>query len=195
MSKATEHLLPPPPPVPEPIYEELITTNAETGETTSTQVLIPAAPVLPVEPEFDIVDEASKMPLEVAVACSLLSAPVERIANLAGSILVLGGGGAVEGFADALRWRSVPQVYTLPVPSSTESLNTRLDRVLSQLQQRAPQQSISPAILPPPRGLDPRLVTWRGGVVWTKLDSMSDLWIRREEWQEIGLRSIKMRMM
>ena len=68
-------------------------------------------------------------------------------------------------------------------------------RVLSQLQQRAPGQSISPEILPAPRGLDPRLVAWRGGVVWTRLDSMQDIWIRREEWDELGMRSVKMRMM
>jgi actin-related protein 8 len=60
--------------------------------------------------------------------------------------------------------------------------------VLSQLQQRAPGQSISPEILPAPRGLDPRLVTWRGGVVWTRLDSMQDAWIRRDEWDELGMR-------
>jgi actin-related protein 8 len=70
-----------------------------------------------------------------------------------------------------------------------------LRRVLSQLQQRAPGQSISPEILPPPRGLDPRLVAWRGGVVWTRLDSMQDVWIRRDEWDELGMRSWKMRAM
>ncbi|KAG7544248.1 hypothetical protein FFLO_03361 [Filobasidium floriforme] len=172
MSRATEHLLPPPLPPPEPVIEEVTTTNPETGEVTVTQVAVPQPIPPPPEPDFDVVQEAAKMPLEVAVACSLLAATPERVSNLAGSILILGGGGAVEGFGEALRWR-----------------------VLSQLQQRAPGQSISPEILPAPRGLDPRLVTWRGGVVWTRLDSMQDVWIRRDEWDELGMRSWKMRVM
>ena len=113
MSRATEHLLPPPPPPPEPVFEEVTTTNPETGEVTTTQVAIPQPIPPPPEPGFDIVQEAAKMPLEVAVACSLLAATPERVNNLAGSILILGGGGAVEGFGEALRWRYVhTRTYT-----------------------------------------------------------------------------------
>lgn len=105
MSRATEHLLPPPLPPPEPVIEEVSTTNPETGEVTVTQVAVPQPIPPPPEPDFDVVQEAAKMPLEVAVACSLLATTPERVNNLAGSILILGGGGAVEGFGDALRWR------------------------------------------------------------------------------------------
>jgi len=107
MFKATEHLLPPPLPQPEPILEETTTTDPETGEITTIQTLVPQPAPPPPEPNYDVVEEAAKMPLEVAVACSLLSASPDRVSNLAGSILILGGGGAVEGFGDALRWRLV----------------------------------------------------------------------------------------
>ena len=110
MFRATEHLLPPPLPQPEPILEETTTTDPETGETTTVQTLVPQPAPPPPEPNYDVVEEAAKMPLEVAVACSLLSASPDRVNNLAGSILILGGGGAVEGFGDALRWRLVCRV-------------------------------------------------------------------------------------
>jgi actin-related protein len=53
---------------------------------------------------------------------------------------------------------------------------------------------ISPQVLPPPRGLNPRYVTWRGGVVWTRLDAMNDIWIKRQEWDEIGMKAYRNRM-
>jgi actin-related protein len=105
MFRATEHLLPPPLPQPEPVLEETTTVDSETGEVTTIQTLVPQPAPSPPEPTYDVVEEAAKMPLEVAVACSLLSVSPDRVANLAGSILILGGGGAVEGFGDALRWR------------------------------------------------------------------------------------------
>jgi hypothetical protein len=109
MYRATEHLLPPPLPPPSPVYEPTTTTNPETGEITTSLVLAvnqPPAPPPP-EPTYSVVEEAAKMPLEVAVACSLLASSMtqDRIVNLAGSVLILGGGGAVEGIAEALRWR------------------------------------------------------------------------------------------
>lgn len=98
-------MLPPPLPPPEPVFEEVSTTDPETGEIAVTQVAVPQPIPPPPEPDYDVVQEAAKMPLEVAVACSLLAVTPERVGNLAGSILILGGGGAVEGFGDALRWR------------------------------------------------------------------------------------------
>lgn len=104
MARATAHLLPPPPP---PIIEtqEITTINPETGESTITlQQLPPIYPPAP-EPEFDVVEEAAKMPLEVAVACSLLTIVPERVKGLAEGMLLIGGGAHVEGLADGLRWR------------------------------------------------------------------------------------------
>lgn len=54
--------------------------------------------------------------------------------------------------------------------------------------------SVTPQVLPPPRGLDPRYVTWRGGVVWTRLDAMNDIWIKRQEWDEIGMKAYRNRL-
>lgn len=105
MVRSTEHLLPPPPPPPESVYEQVSMTDPETGETTTTMMAVPQPAPPPPEPNFDVYKEASKLPLEVAVACSILSVPPERQANLANSILVLGGGGAVEGISEALNWR------------------------------------------------------------------------------------------
>jgi actin-related protein 8 len=46
-------------------------------------------------------------------------------------------------------------------------------------------------IVPPPRGLNPRFVSWKGACVMCHLESMSDMWIRRDEWDAIGARALK----
>lgn len=104
MSRSTQHMLPPPlPPIIE--FREVIEINPETGQEVIVQQELPPRPQPQPEPNFDIVTEAAKMPLEVAVACSLLSAAQEKMQGLANAILLVGGGAQVEGFGEALRWR------------------------------------------------------------------------------------------
>lgn len=47
--------------------------------------------------------------------------------------------------------------------------------------------------MPPPRGIDPRFVCWKGAQVLCSIESVSDMWLRKEEWQETGMRALKER--
>ena len=48
-------------------------------------------------------------------------------------------------------------------------------------------------IVLPPRNLNPRFVCWKGASVMCNLDSLSDMWIRRDEWEAMGARALKER--
>jgi actin-related protein 8 len=37
-------------------------------------------------------------------------------------------------------------------------------------------------IIPPPKGVDPAHLVWRGGAVLAKMEAVSDLWITLEDW-------------
>lgn len=50
------------------------------------------------------------------------------------------------------------------------------------------------AIIPPPRGLNPRFVSWKGASVMCNLESLNDMWIRREEWEALGAKALKDRL-
>lgn len=106
MAKSTEHLLPPPPaPIPQdPVIT--VTVNPETGEEITT-TFQPEPIQLPAPaPSFDVVEVAGKMPIDFAVANSLMAAGADlKSVNLANAILVLGGGALIEGISAALAWR------------------------------------------------------------------------------------------
>jgi len=42
-------------------------------------------------------------------------------------------------------------------------------------------------IIPPPKGVDPRVLVWKGAAVLGKMDGVSDLWLTAAEW--VSLRS------
>jgi actin-related protein 8 len=50
-------------------------------------------------------------------------------------------------------------------------------------------------ILPAPRELDPRLLVWKGAYVLSKLESTNDMWIGEKEWNEVGVRCLRDRML
>lgn len=45
-------------------------------------------------------------------------------------------------------------------------------------------------IIPPPKGVDPRVLVWKGAAVLGKMDGVSDLWLTATEW--VSLRSHSM---
>lgn len=49
------------------------------------------------------------------------------------------------------------------------------------------------SIVPPPREIDPRILAWKGISTLSKLECSNDLWIRREDWECLGLRAVKER--
>lgn len=41
--------------------------------------------------------------------------------------------------------------------------------------------------------IDPRVLAWKGISVLCKLDVVSELWVRREDWEALGLRAVRER--
>ena len=37
-------------------------------------------------------------------------------------------------------------------------------------------------IIPPPKEVDPRVLTWKGAAVLGKMDSVSELWVTPSDW-------------
>jgi actin-related protein 8 len=37
-------------------------------------------------------------------------------------------------------------------------------------------------IMPPPKGVDPGNLVWKGGSVLAKMDAVADLWLSAEDW-------------
>jgi hypothetical protein len=37
-------------------------------------------------------------------------------------------------------------------------------------------------IIPPPKEVDPRILTWKGAAVLGKMDSISELWVTLSDW-------------
>lgn len=67
-----------------------------------------------------------------------------------------------------------------------------LNRLPSLLRQKGfPQADVT--IVPPPRNLNPKFVSWKGASVMCNLDSLSDMWMRSDEFEAIGARALKER--
>jgi actin-related protein 8 len=41
-------------------------------------------------------------------------------------------------------------------------------------------------IIPPPKGVDPRVLVWKGAAVLGKMDGVSDLWLTASDWVSLG---------
>lgn len=149
----------------------------------------PAAP----ESLIDVRHEASKIPLDVAVVESIIAAGTEdRMKKMCGNILIVGGTGLIHNVGFAVESRCV--ILTFPCSSSsiTRCLRLSFHSVGPALAARVPALSTT-TIVPAPRDIDPRILAWKGISVLCKLDSVSDLWIRREDWEALGLRAVKER--
>jgi actin-related protein 8 len=48
-------------------------------------------------------------------------------------------------------------------------------------------------ILPPPMGVDPAHLVWRGGGMLAKMEGVSDLWVTAEDWDLFGMRGLRER--
>lgn len=45
-------------------------------------------------------------------------------------------------------------------------------------------------IIPPPKDVDPRVLTWKGAAVLGKMDSVTDLWVTQADWVCVSLASL-----
>ncbi|KAK4693561.1 hypothetical protein P7C70_g8899, partial [Phenoliferia sp. Uapishka_3] len=122
-------------------------------------------------PTIDVRYEAGKIPLDVAVVESILAAGTEdRMKRICQNVLIVGGTGSIHNIGFAVESRVSP------------ALSARVPSLYGQM-----------AIVPPPREIDPRILAWKGISVLSKLDGAADLWIRKEDWEALGMRALKER--
>ncbi|KAH9975732.1 hypothetical protein BGW80DRAFT_1436314 [Lactifluus volemus] len=119
---------------------------------------------------LDIAFEASKLPMDVAIFNSARAAGGdEKIRKYLQAVLVVGGTALVPGISHALESR----LQAIATP-----LVTNMDKV---------------QIIPPPKGVDPRVLVWKGAAVLGKMDGVSDLWLTATEWDLLGIRGLRER--
>lgn len=90
-----------------------------------------------------------------------------KIKVAANNILLIGGSSALKGIGNFIAER---------LPALLRAKNIPLEQV---------------TIVPPPRNLNPRFVSWKGAGVMCNLESLNDMWIRKDEWEAVGARALK----
>lgn len=106
---------------------------------------------------------------DAAIASLLRLGETERIKRCASSIILSGGSHLFPGFPDLL-----------------------LERLLTKLPLNPLTSLVEAKIFPNARDLDARFLAWKGGAVFSKLESTStDSWITRDDWNNFNSRSIK----
>lgn len=132
---------------------------------------------------IDIPFEASKVALDWAIWNSILAsvssstsqnAIDERIKRMVNNIFCIGG--------------------TALMPGLGMAIEARIQNYLSQwfTQQNKDSSTIpNVTVIPPPRDMDPRIVTWKGMAVLARLESTQDMWIMRNEWKMFGMRALR----
>ena len=105
---------------------------------------------------------------EAVVNCLLRLGDTERIKKCASSIILSGGSHLFSGFSDLLFEKISMKLPLNPLTALVEA-----------------------KIFPNARDLDARYLAWKGGAVFSKLESTFEAWITKEEWENFGCRSIK----
>lgn len=60
----------------------------------------------------------------------------------------------------------------------TDAVGNRLQAIATPLVSNMDKVQI----IPPPKGVDPRVLVWKGAAVLGKMDGVSDLWLTAMEW-------------
>lgn len=145
----------------------------ETGAATPKTGPAAGAGASPAAPAVDVRYESSKLPLDVAIVESILAAgPTEdRLKKVAANILIVGGTGGIHNVGFAVESRIAPQLAAR-VPALGGGHVT---------------------YVPCPREIEPENMAWKGVGALAKLDVANDLWVRREEWEVLGMRAVRER--
>ncbi|BGP49325.1 Actin-like protein arp8 [Rhodotorula kratochvilovae] len=119
----------------------------------------------------DIAYESSKLPLDVAVVESLLAAgPTEdRMKKVAANLLIVGGTGGIHNIGFAVQSRVAPAL-AVRAPGIKEC-----------------------AYVPCPREIEPENLAWKGVGALGRLDGAQEMWVRKEEWEALGMRAVRER--
>ncbi|GAA6010789.1 hypothetical protein JCM10207_005843 [Rhodosporidiobolus poonsookiae] len=128
---------------------------------------------------IDVRYEASKLPLDVAVVESILAAgpAEERLKKVAANLLIVGGTGGIHNVGFAVESRVAPALAArAPVLAPTPSAPTPV------------------AYVPCPRDVEPEHLAWKGIASLARLEGVAnELWVRREEWERVGMRAVRER--
>ncbi|CAE6451755.1 unnamed protein product [Rhizoctonia solani] len=134
----------------------------------STSAHTPAPVPPPVE--IDVRWEASKLPLDVAIFNSARAAGgVDRIKKFLQVVVIVGGTSMIPGMVHALESRL--QAIAFPLVPGMEKVQ----------------------VVPSPKDIDPRVLSWKGAAVLAKLEALNDMWITARDWDMLGMRGLRER--
>jgi len=146
------------------------------SEQTSQPSQAQPAPSYPGGYVIDVCFEASKLPLDVAIFNSARAAGGdEKIRKYLQAVLVIGGSALIPGMAHALESR-LGGYFSFLLNSNNP--NDRLQAIATPLVPNMEKVQI----IPPPKEVDPRVLTWKGAAVLGKMDSISELWVTPSDW-------------
>ncbi|KAG9103247.1 actin-like protein arp8 [Ceratobasidium sp. 370] len=132
--------------------------------------VVAAAPVSIAPPVIDVRWEASKLPLDVAIFNSARAAGgVDRIKKFLQVVVVVGGTSMIPGMVHALESRL--QAIAFPLVPGMEKVQ----------------------VVPAPKDIDPRVLSWKGAAVLAKLEALNDMWISGGDWDMLGMRALRER--
>ncbi|KAF8603889.1 actin-like ATPase domain-containing protein [Ceratobasidium sp. AG-I] len=139
------------------------------GSGARTPVGIPIGAAAPT-PVIDVRWEASKLPLDVAIFNSARAAGgVDRIKKFLQVVVIVGGTSIIPGMVHALESRL--QAIAFPLVPGMEKVQ----------------------VVPAPKDIDPRVLTWKGAAVLAKLEAVNDMWITPRDWEVLGMRGLRER--
>lgn len=105
-----------------------------------------------------------------ASAKSLISTPQQAFYE---NLMIVGGGGQFPGFNNLLADR-------IAMWRQASTANDANDKNLGEI-----------SIMPAPREMDPQLLTWKGGVVFSKLKICNEVWLTPSDWEMFGSRGLQ----
>ncbi|KAL5512963.1 ARP8 [Sanghuangporus vaninii] len=153
-----------------PVAGDIPTTGSGLASTSRSSQPPTQQQVFPGGYPVDVPFEASKLPLDVAIYNSARAAGGDdRIRKYLQAVLVVGGGALTPGIVHALESRL--QAIATPLVPHMEKVQ----------------------IIPPPKDIDPRMLSWKGAAVLGKMDGVSDLWVTGADWDLFGMRALKER--
>ncbi|KAG8718047.1 actin-like protein arp8 [Ceratobasidium sp. 394] len=48
-------------------------------------------------------------------------------------------------------------------------------------------------VVPAPKDIDPRVLSWKGAAVLAKLEALNDMWVSGSDWDMLGMRALRER--
>ncbi|OLY81116.1 Actin-related protein 8 [Smittium mucronatum] len=152
-------------------------TNSETNsEIPSAALSTTASHQTPtvIDRVYDTTAVNQLMPLDKAITHSIAhSGGIDKVKRFYNSIILVGGGiSFIPNINSVLQER----LYKLADDRTSDQEIEKIEKI---------------EIFPSPRDLDPRVLVWKGGAVFSRLDITSELWIYGSEWSHVGARLIK----